>query len=297
VKPHALPARVSARGDEPRRFDALCAVRLIHPFPTLLNVAATAGLALVAAGGDPPAGVLARMLLLMLCAQSAIGVANDLFDRELDAATKPWKPLVIGAVSSRQAQLLAIALIGATAALAGTLGGWSFVLAVLGLVCGLAYDVRLKRTLLSAVPFMVAIPVLPLWVWVTVGEWQRDLWWLLPLGALLGLALHLANTLPDLEDDAAHGVRGLAHALGARVSALVAWGSYVSAIMLSLAIAPLVGYDWRVYAPAAAFGAGCVVAGAAAFALPRDEFALQAGFGALGIGSAVLAVGWLAALD
>lgn len=297
MKPHALPARVSAPSDEPRRFDVRRAFRLIHPFPTLLNVAATAGLAFVAAGGDPPGSVLLRMLLLMFCAQSAIGITNDLFDRELDAATKPWKPLVTGAVSPRQAQVLASGLAAATVALAATLGAWSLTLAALGLACGLAYDVRLKRTLLSAVPFMVAIPTLPLWVWVTLGEWRQDLWWLLPLGALLGLALHLVNTLPDIEGDAAHGVRGLAHALGAPASGAVAWTSYVAAIMLSLAIAPIVGYDWRIYAPVAAFGVGCLVAGAAAFAVRRDEFALQLGFGALGIGAAVLAVGWLAALE
>ena len=79
---------------------------------------------------------------------------------------------------------------------------------MLGMACGLAYDVRLKRTVFSAVPFMIAIPTLPLWVWVTLGEWHAALWWLLPLGALIGLALHLANTLPDIDDDAAHGVRG-----------------------------------------------------------------------------------------
>ena len=36
------------------------------------------------------------------------------------------------------------------------------------------------------------------------------------------MAVHLTNVLPDLEDDAATGVRGLPHRLGPRASAVVA---------------------------------------------------------------------------
>ncbi len=193
----------------PSRLPAVVrAARVVHPFPTLLNVVATAGLACVAARGAPDAPTLARMLVVMLCAQCAIGVTNDYFDRDLDAATKPWKPVAAGLVSARAAVALALAFIAAAVALAATLGAGGFALAMAGMACGLAYDVRLKRTFLSAVPYMIAIPVLPLWVWLTLGSWQPVLWWLLPLGALIGLALHLANTLPDLASDAAHGVVG-----------------------------------------------------------------------------------------
>jgi 4-hydroxybenzoate polyprenyltransferase len=272
----------------------LRALRIIHPFPTLLNVAATAGLAFVATGSPDPS-ILLRMLGMMLCAQSAIGVVNDYCDRELDAHTKPWKPIPAGLVQARTALLLSGVLLAMTVVLAATLGPWGFVLGMLGTACGLAYDVRLKRTLLSAVPFMVAIPTLPLWVWVSLGEWDHVLWWLLPLGALLGLALHLANTLPDIEDDAAYGVRGLAHRLGARRSMAVAWGAVALALTLSLAIAPLVEYDIALYGPAALFGALCLAACVLLYVLRRDRTALQLGFGLIAVAAVVLAVGWLAA--
>lgn len=275
----------------------LRALRIVHPFPTLLNVAATAALAFVAARGTPDVRVLATMLLVMLCAQSAIGVTNDLFDRELDARTKPWKPIVAGLVAPGAALLIAVGLIAAACALASTLGLAGFALAVLGMACGLAYDVRLKRTPLSALPFMIAIPVLPVWVWVTLGEWQAVLGWLLPLGALIGLALHLANTLPDIDDDAAHGVAGLAHRLGARGSMVAGWTSFGAALALSAVIVPVAGYDLRVYAPTAAFGLLCLGSSIGLYAMRRDSFALQFGFGALGIGSVVLAAGWLAAVS
>ncbi len=161
----------------------LRASRIVHPFPTLLNVAATAALAFIAARGVPESRQMATMLLFMLCAQSAIGVTNDLFDRDLDARTKPWKPLVAGFVSIRAGVVLAIGLTVASVTVAAMLGPAVCGLAVLGLACGLAYDVRLKRTMFSAVPYMVGIPVLPLWVWTVDGDWQPVMWWLLPLGA------------------------------------------------------------------------------------------------------------------
>ncbi len=274
----------------------LRAARIIHPFPTLLNVAATAGLAFVAVRGVPDASIMVRMLGVMLCAQCAIGVANDYFDRDLDAATKPWKPVAAGIVSPGQAALLACALAVATAGIATTLGPGSFALAMLGMACGLAYDARLKRSRFSAVPYMIAIPTLPLWVWLTLGAWTPVLWWLLPLGALIGLALHLANTLPDLEGDAANGVTGLAHRLGARASMLLAYASFAAALALSAVPAAAVDYDARYYLPALVVGIAALAGSAAAFAVRRDAWTLQLGFGALSLASAALAVGWLAAV-
>jgi len=46
--------------------------------------------------------------------------------------------------------------------------------------------------------------------------------WLVAAGALLGGGAHFANVLPDLADDAATGVRGLPHRLGATGSTIAA---------------------------------------------------------------------------
>jgi 4-hydroxybenzoate polyprenyltransferase len=221
-------------------------------------------------------------------------VTNDVFDRELDAATKRSKPLVSGAVSLPAAIALALVLIAGAAALSATLGTAGFTLAVLGMACGLAYDVRLKRTLLSALPFMIAIPVLPFWIWATLDEWDGVLWWLAPLGALIGLSLHLANTLPDVADDAAHGVRGLAHALGARNARITCWAAFGAALALAAMIAPFVSYDARIIVPAFAFGTACLALSIIAW-WRLDDRALELGFGALAIGAAAAATCWLAA--
>jgi 4-hydroxybenzoate polyprenyltransferase len=232
----------------------------------------------------------------MLLIQSTIGVANDIFDRELDAATKPYKPLVSGALSMRAAVPLALLLLCSAVATSATLGAAGFTLAMVGLVCGLAYDARLKRTVLSAVPFMVAIPTLPFWIWATLGEWEAVLWWLAPLGGLIGLSLHLANTLPDIDDDAAHGVRGFAHALGKRASMLLAWGAFGTALVIASAIAPAAGYDAGIIVPTLLLGSACLAVSIALWIMRREDASLRIGFGVMAAGAAATAVGWLAAV-
>jgi 4-hydroxybenzoate polyprenyltransferase len=273
---------------------ALRAARVVHPFPTLLNVLATAGLAFVA-DGSPDAWVLARMLIAMALIQCSIGAANDYADRHLDALTKPSKPIAAGLVSPPAAAALAVGCAGGGAIVAATLGGASLGLAMLGLACGLAYDLRLKRSILSALPFMVAIPTLPLWVWATLDAWDAVLWWLLPLGALIGLSVHLVNTLPDIEDDARHGVRGLAHRLGRGRSMVLGWGSFGAALLLSAALALGIDYDWRWYAPAAAFGVAMLVASVVLSKRGGGLASSGGAFALVGVGAAVAAVGWLAA--
>jgi len=52
---------------------------------------------------------------------------------------------------------------------------------------------------------------------------------------MLGIAAHFLNTLPDFEDDAATGVRGLPHRLGAIRSRLIA----TALLVLASAVAVL----------------------------------------------------------
>lgn len=287
------PSRATKR---PQLARALQIARITHPFPTLLNVAATAGLSFVAAGGWPDGSTLARMLAVMLFAQCAIGVTNDIFDRELDAATKPWKPVAAGLVSMRTAWWLASGFALSSALLAATLGAASFALAMLGLACGIAYDVRLKRTLFSAVPYMIAIPTLPTWVWVTLDAWEPALWWLWPIGGLIGLSVHLANTLPDLDDDAQHGVRGMAHALGANRTRALAWGSFALALVCAVAAGVIHEAEAVLLIAAIGSAAGALALAIALHFARRDAMAAQIGFGLLGVGAAVAATGWLAAV-
>lgn len=274
---------------------ALHVVRLVHPFPSVLNAAATVGLAFAATDGSPEAGVVVRMAAAMLLAQFAIGAANDIFDRELDAATKPWKPIASGLVPAAAAAFVVAACLAVALAIGVTLGWASFGLLCLGTSCGLAYDAALKRTLLSPAPFMIAIPTLPIWVYVTLDAWEPVLWWLLPLGALIGLAVHLANTAPDIEADAAHGVHGLAHQLGRERTLAVSWAAFGLALAGIVALWPFLDADPRWYAAAVAIGGGCLTGTVRAYVV-RATRALELNFPAMAIGAVAAAGGWLAAV-
>ena len=275
---------------------AIRAARVIHPFPTALNVIATIVLAIIANGAVPSASVLVRLAAAMFCAQAAIGAANDVCDRDLDAQTKPYKPIVRGLIDPSTALALAALFALASGALAATFGPLALAAGAAGLAAGLAYDVRLKRSILSPLPFMVALPALPFWVWVSLDRFTAELWWLLPFAPLAGLAVHLSNTLPDLESDARAGVRGLAHTIGLVPSLALAWGSFAVAIALAVALGAYLDYEWVVFLAGASLAAALLTAAMAAYAVRPGPASLQLGFGLIGIATAALAAGWLAAV-
>ena len=64
-------------------------------------------------------------------------------------------------------------------------------------------------------------------------------WWMVAAGALLGVGAHLVNVLPDLDDDAATGVRGLPHRLGARRASALAAAVLVTATVVIVVGAPV----------------------------------------------------------
>lgn len=277
------------------------AARVIHPFPTIANVFATGLFAAVAVGGAPAVDKVIRLLAVMFCAQSAIGATNDIVDVDLDRRSKPWKPLVARLLSLRTAWIVAITAAAVACGVAATFGLGAWALAMGGLLCGLSYNGWLKRTRFSIVPYLIALPLLPLWVWVALGRYTPSLLWEYPLGLLIGMSLYLGNTAPDIPADAAAGVAGTAHRLGTRRTLLAAWGSLALALVLALVLAPLAGYRVQVVLFASAGGAVCLAAAVVVSLRSSAESsvgsapALQRAWGLLIAGSLMFGVGWLAA--
>ena len=196
------------------------ALRLVHPFPSLLNSALVLGLALLAGADAARATLLATgMLGLQFC----IGTVNDLFDERVDRAAKPWKPIAAGVVSRRAAWTVAIGAGGGGLALAAAAAGAATLLmAAAMLACGLLYDVRLKATAWAWLCFSVAFAILPIYAWYgAAGQLPPRPEFLLPLAALAGPVIQLSNGLADLERDAAAGLPTLATRLGRRGSLVV----------------------------------------------------------------------------
>ncbi len=273
--------------------------RLIHPFPVVLKVVACAAFATIAAPGIPTPTQLAALLVGVGLVNAGIGALNDYCDRDLDARSKPSKPLVQGLVQPWQALVVGIAALATGLAATRWLPWPARVSAVVYATTGVAYDLGLKSTRWSWVPFVVAFPLLPIWSWTAVRGWDRRLRWVYPVGAPLVLGIHLANTLPDLTADRRSGVQGLAHRLGPRWSRLVCWGGYLVAQVLVLARTP------GATAPATAARAGAVSSAAllaSAILIDRrgsrtdQRVALTWHFRLLALAAVPLAVGWILAL-
>jgi geranylgeranylglycerol-phosphate geranylgeranyltransferase len=267
--------------------------RLTHPFPSILVTASSGLFAELAAGGHAPAGMLIRLLLSVGCSQCAIGAANDLVDRELDAATKPWKPVARRAIRPLAAAGFALACSLFCVVLSATLSLATLLAACVGLGCGLAYDLRLKRSRWSWLPYGVAIPTLPVWAWAAMGELTWRLAPVYPLGILLGLSLHLANTLPDLEGDSGFGVRGLAHGLGRRRGLAACWGALGLAQASTLALVPIVGFHGAAYPAGLAISVSLLIGVMLGYRFRPTTATLQVNFGLVALASLALALGWL----
>src|SRR5688500_14951140 len=207
-----------------------------------MTVLAAGLFAVVAARGAPAAGPLGWLLLSVLLSQVAIASLNDYCDRRLDAATKPAKPIPAGLVPSGAA--LAVAGVATPLALlcAVPLGPAALTAAVVGTAGGLAYDLWAKGTRWSVVPFVVAFPALPIWAWTAVAPFEPRLLEAYVVGAPLVVGLHLADTWPDLEADRAHGLRGLAHELGAEHARRWLWAAFFGTPLLLAGLALVPGH-------------------------------------------------------
>ena len=189
-----------------------------HPVPTLAVTAISAGLAALAGLSF---GRAALLVAAVFAGQLSIGWSNDAIDAARDRATdRSDKPVASEAVSSRVVGVAA----GVALVLAVVLSlamGWQPGLAALTVVaCGWLYNVGLKGTALSFVPYAIAFGALPAVATLAlpVPAWPAS--WAMIAGALFGVSAHLANVLPDLDDDIDTGVRGLPHRLGARATAV-----------------------------------------------------------------------------
>jgi 4-hydroxybenzoate polyprenyltransferase len=156
----------------------------------------------------------------MTLLQAAIGALNDLVDAPLDAGRKPHKPIPAGLVSRRIARAVVVAGAAGGVVLAGLMAApgaalATAALAVVVLAIGAAYDLRVKGTAWSWLPFAVGIPLLPVFGWYGGTGGLPD-WFvaLVPLAALAGAALAIANARADLERDRDAGVTSVAVRLG-----------------------------------------------------------------------------------
>jgi len=209
---HVAPQRPAPTGQ--RDGPAIGLVRACHLQPTLAVVAVTTSLAVLAGRG--PAGCVA-VALAVLAGQLSTGWSNDWFDAARDRAVgRVDKPIVAGDVSVGAVRAAACTALVAAVPLS-LLSGWRAALVhLVALGSAWAYNLGLKATVISPLPYALSFGLLP--AFVTLGlpghPWPRPA--LMVATALLGVGAHFVNTLADREDDARSGIAGLPQRMSAR---------------------------------------------------------------------------------
>ncbi|MFJ3175447.1 UbiA family prenyltransferase [Streptomyces roseus] len=247
-------AAAAAPGPRPGAVSGL--LKACHPMPAAAVTLLAAVLA--ASVGRGPSGA-ALVAAAVGSGQLSVGWCNDRVDLGRDLVTgRQDKPLVRGDVrpaAVTAAALTALLLCVPLSLAGGRLAGCAH---LCGVAAAWAYNLRLKSTAASWLPYAVAFGLLPAFVTLGLPGAPWPPWWLTAAAALLGAGAHFANVLPDIEDDLATGVSGLPHRIGARASALVG-----GLLVLASAAALVVGAPGRV----PAYGWGLLAATAAAVLL------------------------------
>jgi 4-hydroxybenzoate polyprenyltransferase len=201
-----------------------------HPVPAI-SVTLIVGALMLARDAEPAA--LALGVTSMGAGQASVGWSNDYLDRAADAiAGRREKPIVAGAVSPGVVIGAAALAFGCSVALAVPLGGPATAAIAVAVLSAWLYNLGLKRTLFSWLPYALSFGLVPVFVWLATPANGPPPVWIVAGASLLGVAGHLMNILPDLESDVRFGQRGLPHRLGLRRS--LALACFVLASMLAL---------------------------------------------------------------
>jgi 4-hydroxybenzoate polyprenyltransferase len=174
-----------------------------------------------------------RIVLLGLAIaldQASVGLSNDALDAPRDREVgRTDKPVARGDIAVGLVYIAAVSAAVLSLALTVPLGVLAVAAHAVALGSAWLYNVIAKGTALSVLPYIVSFGILPAIATLAapVPVWPQ--WWAMAAGALLGVAAHFANVLPDLDDDARTGIRGLPHRLGLRPSLVVTWVALVLA--------------------------------------------------------------------
>lgn len=214
-----------------------------HPVPGIAVTAITVILGL-GTGLDPWRALVLGVAMLM--GQSSVGLSNDWIDAERDRAVgRTDKPVAAGRISPAAVRTTAFITAALAIALTIPLGWLATAVHVVFIFSAWAYNLGLKSTPASVLPYVVSFGLLPVLVTLSLPEAALPSGWAIAAGSLLGIAAHIANVLPDLDDDRATEVRGLPHRMGQRASALVIAVSLAAAscsIVLGMGGAGLLDY-------------------------------------------------------
>lgn len=207
-----------------------------HPGPAAVVTVLAASLA-VGLGSDVRTTLL--VTAAVLAGQLSVGWSNDWIDAGRDlAVARPDKPVVAGLLDAAVLRRWALGALVVCVPLSFATGLVPGAVHVVAVASAWSYNAWLKRTAWSWAPYALSFGLLL--VFVALAEPGRGVptGWGVLAASLLGVGAHVANVLPDLEDDAATGVQGLPHRLGRTRATAVALGALLAAVAVVVLAPP-----------------------------------------------------------
>jgi 4-hydroxybenzoate polyprenyltransferase len=216
----------------------LALLRASHPGPSAVVTAVVAILGFDL--GYPP-GRLVLLALAILAGQLSIGWSNDWIDAGRDSAVhRADKPIASGAIRRGVVRAAAFAALAAAVILSLFLGPLATIAHLVAVASAWAYNLRLKATVFSFVPYFVSFGLLPAIATLGLQAPRAPAPWVVAVAGLLGVAAHFANVIPDLQDDRRTNIRGLPHILGARVAGISAFSCLaLTTVLLAFGPGPI----------------------------------------------------------
>ena len=177
-------------------------------------------------------------------------VANDVYDVEIDRVNSPQRPLPSGAVKTRDAVALAVALSAAAIGFSALLNLWTFLTALLALALMIYYNTRGKKTGLignGVVSFNVALPFF--YGGLAVNSISPLLFIFSVVAFLANFGREVAKGIADVKGDSFRQVRTLAVVRGSKSAAFASAGLFVAAVLFSFLPPILERISWLYFPP------------------------------------------------
>ena len=174
-----------------------------------------------------------RVAIAIFAGQLVVGWSNDLIDAPLDiAAQRTKKPIVGKEINIDQLRkFIVFALFAALLlSLFSPLGLTGTLIHFLGILSATLYNLKLKSTILSPLPYIVSFGALPWAIYLPAGN-HPPLWLYLDF-MLIAVAFHFFNVLKDFQWDIKQGIMGIPQRLGRNVSLIISISLVCSAVLV-----------------------------------------------------------------
>ena len=173
----------------------------------------------------------------------AAGLIGNALDAEIDAKSRLMRPIPAGRIAPRTALFAAAIPIG-LGSLVGFLTDWRVgVIGLAMLAASTLYSVAWRGSVLGFLAFALIGVLLPVGAIQAVNEGfpSAHLLWVIPIGALTGMAAFMLYKLPDFELDDVDGSRSVLHWLGIDTAISMSWAVLAAALALAAASINLSG--------------------------------------------------------